>query len=251
MFGPKVTLEPPKAQTLALALRELATNAAKYGALWSAAGKLALSWEVQDDALVVHWHENAGPLTRAPTVTGFGTQIITGSIERQLGGKTKFEWVASGLRCTITIPRTERLEDTGSPEVLPVAQKAPLLARRVMIVEDEALVALVLADQLTELGLSVVGPCSSVSEAKAVADKGDFEAAILDVNLGGELVYPVAELLSSRGIPFVFVTGYGRESIDGRFADAPVLEKPVEMGSLEDIFGRSEENTVRRLARTA
>ena len=233
-------------------MHELATNAAKYGALSSAAGKLALSWEVQDDALVVHWHENAGPLTRAPTVTGFGTQIITGSIERQLGGKTKFEWLASGLRCTITIPRTERLEDTGSPEVLPVAQKAPLLARRVMIVEDEALVALVLADQLTELGLSVVGPCSSVAEAKAIADKGDFEAALLDVNLGGELVYPVADLLSARGIPFVFVTGYGRESIDRRFANAPVLEKPVELASLQDIFGHSQEAMMQqRLARTA
>ena len=90
----------------------------------------------------------------------------------------------------------------------------------------------------------------SVAEATAVADKGDFEAAILDVNLGGELVYPVADLLSSRGIPFVFVTGYGRESIDRRFANAPVLEKPIELTSLEDIFGRSQENSVQlRMAR--
>jgi two-component SAPR family response regulator len=115
-----------------------------------------------------------------------------------------------------------------------------------MIVEDEALVALMLADQLAELGLSVVGPCSSVSEARLVADKGDFEAAILDVNLGGELVYPVADLLSSRGIPFVFITGYGRESIDRRFAGASVLEKPVELESLQEIFGRSEDATVAR-----
>jgi len=251
IFGPKVTLEPTKAQTLALALHELATNAAKYGALSSAVGKLALWWEVQADALIIHWQETAGPATRTPSITGFGTQIITGSIERQLGGKTKFEWLPSGLRCTLAIPRGERMDTEHQPETPAAPRTPPLSARRVMVAEDEALVALVLADQLTELGLFVVGPCSSVSEAKAVADKGDFEAAILDVNLGGELVYPVAELLSARGIPFVFVTGYGRESIDGRFADAPVLEKPVEMGSLEDIFGRSEENTVRRMARTA
>jgi PAS domain S-box-containing protein len=250
--GPTVTLDPTKAQTLALALHELATNAAKYGALSSAAGKLALSWELQPDALTIHWHETAGPVTRAPTVTGFGTQIITGSIERQLGGKTRFEWLPSGLRCTITIPRGERLEDAETTESLPAAQNAPLLARRVMIVEDEALVALVLADQLTELGLSVVGPCSSVAEAKAAAAEGDFEAALLDVNLGGELVYPVADLLYSRGIPFIFVTGYGRESIDRRFADAPVLEKPVEMESLQNIFGSGEDSAMqRRVARTA
>jgi two-component sensor histidine kinase/DNA-binding response OmpR family regulator len=248
IHGPKVTLEPTKAQTLALALHELATNAAKYGALSSASGKLALWWDVQADVLTIHWHETAGPATRAPATTGFGTQIITGSIERQLGGKTQFEWLPSGLRCTLTIPRGERIDaaEQASPAAAP---QAPLLARRVMVVEDEALVALVLADQLAELGLSVVGPCSSVAEAKAIADKGEFEAAILDVNLGGELVYPVADLLSSRGIPFVFVTGYGRESIDRRFADAPVLEKPVELTSLQDVFGCSDERLfVRRMA---
>jgi PAS domain S-box-containing protein len=234
--GPKVTLEPTKAQTLALALHELATNAAKYGALSSASGKLSLSWEMQPDALTLHWQETAGPETVKPTSTGFGTQIITGSIEKQLGGKTKFEWLPSGLRCTLTIPRGDRIE-VDNVDTPPATRTPPLRARRVMVVEDEALVALVLADQLAELGLSVVGPCSSVAEATAVADGGDFEAAILDVNLGGELVYPVADLLSSRGIPFVFVTGYGRESIDRRFADTPVLEKPVERELLEDMFG--------------
>ena len=192
---------------------------------------------MQPDTLTIHWHETAGPETHPPSVTGFGTQIITGSIERQLGGKTKFEWLPSGLRCTFTIPRGERTAHDEKTEAPPAAQTAPLRARRVMIVEDEALVALVLADQLADMGLSVVGPCSSVAEAKLVADKGDFEAAILDVNLGGELVYPVADLLSSRGIPFVFVTGYGRESIDRRFASTPVLEKPVERELLEDMFG--------------
>ena len=237
--GPKVTLEPTKAQTLALALHELATNAAKYGALSTASGKLALSWEVDPDTLTIHWQETAGPETHKPTVTGFGTQIITGSIERQLGGKTQFEWRPSGLRCTFTVPRGERINGATAADAPIVPRTVPLAARRIMVVEDEALVALVLADQLAELGLSVVGPCSSVAEAKAVADKGEFEAAILDVNLGGELVYPVADLLSSRGIPFVFVTGYGRESIDRRFANTPVLEKPVERELLEDMFGRS------------
>ena len=121
-----------------------------------------------------------------------------------------------------------------------------------MIVEDEALVALVLADQLAELGLSVIGPCSSIAEATAAASEHEFDAAILDVNLGGELVYPVADLLSSRGIPFVFVTGYGQESIDGRFAHTTVLEKPVEREYLENVF-RPGPNSIfqDRIARTA
>ena len=169
--GPKVLLEPTKAQTLALALHELATNAVKYGALSSASGKLAVRWELDADALVIHWHETAGPETHKPAVTGFGTQIITGSIERQLGGETAFEWLPTGLRCSLTVPRGERLVPSElRSEVRPALMPArPIAACRVMIVEDEALVALVLADQLADMGVSVIGPCGSVAEARSAA----------------------------------------------------------------------------------
>jgi len=238
--GPEILLEPTKAQTLALALHELAANAAKYGALSAASGKLMVRWTLEADALVIQWHETAGPETLKPSVTGFGTKIITGSIERQLGGNVDFDWAPTGLRCTLTVPGGERL-DAAAPaasELRPASVPVrPVAARRVMIVEDEALVALVLADHLTEFGLSVVGPCANVAEATAAVEANDLDAAILDVNLGKELVYPVAELLAKRGIPFVFVTGYGPESIDRRFAHAAVLEKPVERDFLKNMFG--------------
>jgi two-component sensor histidine kinase/DNA-binding response OmpR family regulator len=244
--GPKVLLEPTTAQTLALALHELATNAAKYGALSSASGKLAVGWDLQADVLTIHWQETAGPTARTPSVTGFGTQIITGSIERQMGGKATFEWLPAGLRCTLVVPRGDRAAPSepikGQGRTANEPRQA---AARVLVVEDEALVALVLADQLSDMGLSVVGPCSSVTEAKTAIAESDFEVAILDVSLGGELVYPVADLLVSRGTPFVFVTGYGRESIDRRFAGVSVLEKPVERKALEDFFGHV---TARRVA---
>jgi two-component sensor histidine kinase/DNA-binding response OmpR family regulator len=247
--GPEILLEPTKAQTLALALHELAANAAKYGALSSASGKLMVRWTLEDDALVIQWHETAGPETHKPSVTGFGTKIITGSIERQLGGKTEFEWAPTGLRCTLRVPRGERLAAAtpAASELRPASVPVrPVAARRVMIVEDEALVALVLADHLTEFGLSVVGPCASVAEATAAVEANDLDAAILDVNLGKELVYPVAELLAQRGVPFVFVTGYGPESIDGRFAHAAVLEKPVERDFLQNMFGSGPGSILQR-----
>jgi two-component sensor histidine kinase/DNA-binding response OmpR family regulator len=242
--GPKVLLEPTKAQTLALALHELATNAVKYGALSAASGKLAVRWELDADALAIHWHETAGPETHKPAITGFGTQIITGSIERQLGGETEFEWLPTGLRCTLTVPRGERLVPSElRSQVRPALMPArPIASCRVMIVEDEALVALVLADQLADMGVSVIGPCGSVAEARSAAAENDLDAAILDVNLGGELVYPVADLLSARGIPFIFVTGYGHESIDKKFSYAPVLEKPVEHALLAEMLSRSLES---------
>jgi CheY-like chemotaxis protein len=240
--GPKVLLEPTKAQTLALALHELATNAAKYGALSSASGRLSVEWELRADALAIRWQESAGPEAEPPKVTGFGTKIITGSIERQLGGSVQFEWLPEGLRCSLTVPRGERPEndEAARSEARPASPSIrPIAARRVMIVEDEALVALVLADQLADMGISVVGPCSSVAAAKSAALANELDAAILDVNLGGELVYPVADLLATKGVPFIFVTGYGHESIDRRFAHNPILEKPVEREVLEELLGRS------------
>ena len=248
IFGPKVLLEPTTAQTLALALHELATNAAKYGALSSASGKLAVGWDLQADVLTIDWRETAGPTARTPSTTGFGTQIITGSIERQLGGKATFEWLPAGLRCTLAVPRGDRaaLSEPIKEEGRTANEsRQGEAAARVLVVEDEALVALVLADQLSDMGLCVIGPCSNVTEAKTAVAESDFEVAILDVNLGGELVYPVADLLVSRGTPFVFVTGYGRESIDRRFAGVSVLEKPVERKALEEFF---DHVTMRRAA---
>ena len=240
--GPNVLLDPTTAQTLALALHELATNAAKYGALSNAIGKLELKWDVQPDSIVFHWREAGGPLTQAPGKTGFGTRIITGSVERQLGGKTTFQWKPEGLTCSLLVPRgrTGDLRHNSVGDHAGILAPKVIQAKRIMIVEDEALVAMVLEEQLEELGLSIVATCATVSEAMKAIDETSPGAAILDVNLGGQLVYPVADRLSALGTPFVFVTGYGRESIDRRFSSAVVLEKPVERHVLGSIFGRAQ-----------
>jgi two-component SAPR family response regulator len=89
---------------------------------------------------------------------------------------------------------------------------------------------------MIDFGFSIVGPFGRLSEAKAALKKGGIDAAILDINLGGELVYPLADRLLEAKIPFIFVTGYGPESIDRRFAGIPVLQKPVEREALERMF---------------
>jgi len=107
-----------------------------------------------------------------------------------------------------------------------------------MIVEDEALIGMMMKDALTELGLAVTGPFVTVRDAMRALDNGGVDFAILDVNLGGEWVYPVADRLAKGGIPFVFVTGYGVDGLDGRFAHTPVFEKPIEPHVLETMFSR-------------
>ena len=97
-------LQPATAQTLALALHELVTNSAKYGSLSALAGRLAITWEVLADTLILAWVETGGPAVTKPTSKGFGTRSVIASIETQLGGQADFDWRQEGLICRLTVP---------------------------------------------------------------------------------------------------------------------------------------------------
>jgi PAS domain S-box-containing protein len=246
--GPDVSLEPRTAQTLALALHELSTNAAKYGALSVMSGRVGVSWELRPDSLVLRWTENGGPLTQPPEAPGFGIRVISASIERQLEGKAEFDWRPEGLECSLCVPRSDKIEPmlrqpgahrTAGEDKLALPLRLAT-GNRILLVEDEILVAMMMKDILTELGFSVIGPFSRLAEAMVAAVHDDIDAGIIDVNLGGEFVYPVADVLAARKLPFVFVTGYGVESIDGRFGYVPIIKKPVQRQVLQKIFAPAE-----------
>ena len=103
---------------------------------------------------------------------------------------------------------------------------------RVLIVEDEMLVAMNIEDMLLDLGHEVAGLASRLGAALALAEEAEFDAAMLDVNLAGENSFPVAERLAARGIPFLFATGYGVQGIEERFRDRPILQKPFRAAEL-------------------
>ncbi len=241
--GPDISLQPATAQGLALALHELATNAAKHGALSSPSGKITLDWQLHSDALALNWAETGGPGIASPSSRSFGLIVIVASIEQQLGGKAAFDWDPKGLRCAFSIPRSEltksralnALRDNGQANGAVIGLKRDEKPR-VLLVEDEALVAMMIQETMTEFGFQVIGPVSTASEALAAARNSQFEAAVLDINLGDGMVYTVAEILSKRGVPFVFVTGYDAESVDSRFTGVPVLQKPIERNMLQKVF---------------
>jgi len=120
--GQNIMLEPATAQTVALALHELATNAAKYGALSAPGGRVRLSWDVQPDSVLLRWVESGGPSVNAPDAKGFGTRIIGAIIEGQLGGETTFDWRPNGLQCTLTIPCPAGLTLPGETGQIAAAQ---------------------------------------------------------------------------------------------------------------------------------
>lgn len=112
----------------------------------------------------------------------------------------------------------------------PVSETA---GRRILVVEDEMIVAMFVQDALAEIGCDVVGAASRVEQAMDLIDREDIDAAVLDLNLGrGQTSYPIAEALAARGIPFVFSTGYGEKGLREDFRDRPLLTKPFKEDEL-------------------
>src|SRR5579872_1169501 len=258
-IGPPVSLQPITAQTLALSLHELATNAAKYGALSSNDGTLSVSWELRAGRLAVLWRETGVRLGESHATQGFGLKLISTSVEQQLGGKANFEWTPSGLRCDIVVPLREaaiapvysRSHDAAEESAPPAKKFVDL---RVLLVEDEALVAMMMQDVLEDLGCTVFGPHRTIASAVDAAKAETVDLALLDINLGDELVYPAAEILAARGVRFVFLTGYDNEHVDPDFRYAPVLQKPFDREALQRALTESsappaEETIARKAAR--
>lgn len=105
---------------------------------------------------------------------------------------------------------------------------------RVLIVEDEATVAMLIEGMLEELGCDIVASVPSLALAREFSVLGDFDLAMLDVNVAGELVFPVAHLLRERRIPFLFSTGYGSMGLPAEFLECPVLAKPFSQAELTE-----------------
>jgi DNA-binding response OmpR family regulator len=105
--------------------------------------------------------------------------------------------------------------------------------RRVLVIEDEALVAMLIEDMIHDSGAEMVGAASTLTDALALARDAQADVALLDINLGGALAYPVADVLRERGMPIVFTSGYGSAGLIERFQDCPILDKPFDQHSLE------------------
>jgi CheY-like chemotaxis protein len=166
---------------------------------------------------------------------------MNASIKHQIGGDVLWDWRSTGLHCTIQIPnahpaamsKKEAARANDNLVQLPTGGM-----KRVLLVEDDAIIGMMMRELLAERGLFVVGPCCTLREALA-ATNDDLDCAILDVHLGTEFVYPVAAELRKLDVPFAFVSGYGRESIEPNFQDVFILQKPVTREGLDRYLERA------------
>jgi len=108
---------------------------------------------------------------------------------------------------------------------------------RVLVVEDEVLIAMLVEDMIHDSGGEMVGPAAKLTDAVDLARNAQADVALLDLNLGGALAYPVADVLRQRGVPIVVTSGYGSAALIQRFQDCPILDKPFDQHSLEQAIG--------------
>lgn len=242
--GPDIYLTPRAAGAVALALHELSAASLRDGAMSSEGGRVEVVWsQSADGGFTLDWGETGAPPATPGARDGVAATTLGEVAARELGGRVLIERSAGGVRARLEAsaaacaPRPEPDRARTSSPVQPPPE-ARLIEHvpgdvdglRVLIVEDSLLLALELEQGLSELGASVVGTAAEVGEAMRMISQ-PFDAAVLDANLNGESVMPVAQALRQMGRPFIFATGYADKAAPAGF-DAPIVRKPYNIGQI-------------------
>lgn len=214
--GPEVLLEPQGFTTLALVIHELMTNSAKYGALSDSHGRVEIATAIDlYGRLRISWTEHGGPPVKAPTRRGFGSTVIERSIPFDLKGDAIVTYEPEGVRATFVIPAayTRMPAAAEARPVAEVRQQRPQspLPRDVLVVEDNMIIALDAEGALLRAGVERVRVAASVEQALRLIEQKAPDFALLDINLGQETSFAIAEHLAEIGVRFAFTTGYGED----------------------------------------
>ena len=253
LIGRKIRLEgsplfvsASAAQVIGMALHELATNAGKYGALSGAEGRVDIGWcvlnERDKETFTISWDEHCSNPITAPSKKGFGSSVISNMAELSLDAKVTLSYPATGLTWQLSCAAGEVLEGHVRPasivkgeRLAPASNHTRIDQRpRILVVGDEALVAMEIAHALTGAGFDVVGPACNVQAALGLLKMRGCDAAVLDINLGRETSEAIAIELASNNTPFVTLSGYSLEQYHPVFACAPALRKPLRLQFLID-----------------
>lgn len=243
--GPPVLLNPQAYSTMALVVHELVTNSAKYGGL-SDSGRVNIGWKRGHNGdLLINWRESGGPPVKKPTRKGFGSTIIDRSIPYDLGGSAEIEYKPEGVEASFCIPAkhvSEPKDHSGPTMKFLKPMTAPSSAppqqvvkdKTVLLVEDSLIIALDAEDILKRLGAQHVATAGTVEGALEAIKDAKPALALLDINLGDQTSFAVADRLHELGIPFLFATGYGEQAqLPDDHKARTVLQKPYTLENVE------------------
>lgn len=242
--GVDEVLTPGATMAVAMAVHELTTNAAKYGALSVAEGRIDI--ELHRDAggrLLIEWRESDGPKVMAPAHRGFGSLLIEGSIRAEVGGTAEIRYLPAGLSCTITIPPAHVVAREEAESVDRVADPGgdPADAdpeHSLLVVEDPSAARFDTPGRLRSFGYRVM-VAHSVDEAVRLAGSEPLAAAIVDINIGERDVFPVVDVLTARELPIAFMTGYRLMSLPTQYRSFPVLSRPLRRETVHRMLSRA------------
>jgi CheY-like chemotaxis protein len=246
--GEAVWLTPKAFSTLALVVHELVTNSCKYGAL-SSSGRVVIDAATHEGDVRIVWQELNGPLVSAPTRRGFGSVIIERTIPFDLGGRASVEYQPSGLLATFSIPGSHIAKNTEAAAKPPGPLRGsladgpaslPLQDLRVLLLEDNFIVALEAEELLRELGAAAVFAASRVVDAMVVLDREEVHFAMLDINLGHETSDAVAFRLGELAVPYILASGYDEaQPHTGKDAEVALVTKPFDRDELAAAITRT------------
>ena len=247
LAGPIVGLDARAYSVMALILHELATNAAKYGPFAARPGRLDVVWSLTPDGdCELTWTESGGPPVAPPTRRGFGSVLMERSVPYDLGGEAEIDYRPSGVRARFLIPAryvvsvADRQPDPDAAPAEAADASGALTGLKLLVLEDQLLIALEVETMLAECGVAAVETASSVAEAERRGARFAPDAAVLDVNLGPDTSFAFAARLAEKGVPFVFATGYGDpRAIPPAFAGVPVVRKPYDRAGLAEALARA------------
>jgi PAS domain S-box-containing protein len=240
---------PELTQSLALTLHELATNALKHGALSSPTGHVLISWTIDRGSpqqLHLAWREEAGPPVTQPTTQGFGLTVLKAAAS-DVGALAECRFERSGFQYSLkgpfVMPHTARPHTPRPTHAPPAASgngehpRAP--NSRILVIEDEALVALQLQADLESVGHTVIGPARSLQAGLSLVKDSAIDLALVDVSLGRDTSAPIADALIARKVPFAFVTGYSDTAVlPEHLRKMPRLSKPYVLADVRRIIAR-------------
>lgn len=238
--GDDVGLDSRSYSVMALVLHELATNAAKYGALSVEHGRLSITTglDAQGDC-AIHWLERGGPAVKPPQRQGFGSVLLDRSVPFDLQGTSEIRYAPEGVEVRFALPA--KFLNAVQPRRLTATTIDPgpasaegLQSTSILLLEDQLVIALDAEDMLKSLGVAKVTTVATAEDALKEIAAGAHDLAVLDFNLGSGSSLAVAQELSQRGVPFVFATGYSDSiMIPDNLTGVPVVRKPYSAEALK------------------
>ena len=246
-IGPDALISPEAFTTITLVIHEMITNSAKYGALTDPRGRVEIATRFnRTGGYLIAWTERDGPPVKPPSRRGFGSTVIERSIVHDLKGEAELEYRFEGVRARFMIPSTYVQASSAEGSVAPDLRAGDLpevgkLPADVLLVEDNMIIALEAEDMLRRLGVASVRAARGVADAMALINQRGPDFALLDVNLGDETSFPVADRLAESGAPFAFVSGYGEQAVfPERFAAVKRIMKPYSAQTLAREMARPD-----------